>query len=610
MTTTLLPIRFRSEQARQFHRTFTNTINVATGQNNSLTPINDQLFTFYAEEDQVIFTGVDEFGLTLEFEPGRIQVFLNGERLEDNEYVTDSGSQIELLTPCEADDIVVVAGYTIYSFPNPSDYYYVFLGRTEPWDDDLSPPTPTDTRIDEASAKNNLIAIKKVGVNDVSLLIPRIDWTANTIYSNYTDDENYSARKFYVMNTSFRIYKCIFSPGSPSTVMPEQTTPGPVYLSDGYCWQLIYEIPAADRSKFMDDNFLPVKFYSTSSTFDHNAIIDGIDVLNGGSGYTTPPTVAILGDGVGAQAIASVTSGAVTSVTVTNPGSGYTFAIIQFIGGGGSGATAVARLQATDLPTTSNQDVASYALSTAGAIDIVEVLDGGELYLPGTTNITVVGDGSGASISPIINTTTGQIIGVQVLDRGRGYTFADLVVTSVTGSGAVLKATISPDFGHGGDVPKELFATTVGLSVNLEDMLSDFFIGNDFRQIGIIKNVKDFYKNEIFSGETGTACYVIEVPSGQENEYNVDDVILTDTQGKYIVTNKSGVNIYLLPMIDSILESSILENSTTGESGLTIESLEIPEFSTKTGDIIYLRNTTPINRQQGQVEQLKLFFGF
>ncbi|WP_166015781.1 MULTISPECIES: right-handed parallel beta-helix repeat-containing protein [Chelativorans] len=69
-----------------------------------------------------------------------------------------------------------------------------------------------------------------------------------------------------------------------------------------------------------------------------------IVVSNGGSGYTSAPTVVITGGGgVGATATANLTGNAVTSITVTNPGSGYTSrSTIVLTGGGGTGATAYA----------------------------------------------------------------------------------------------------------------------------------------------------------------------------------------------------------------------------------------------------------------------------
>lgn len=57
------------------------------------------------------------------------------------------------------------------------------------------------------------------------------------------------------------------------------------------------------------------------------AAVSGVDVTNGGSGYTVAPTVSFTGGGgTGATATANVSGGAVLSVTVTAGGSGYTSA--------------------------------------------------------------------------------------------------------------------------------------------------------------------------------------------------------------------------------------------------------------------------------------------
>jgi uncharacterized protein len=69
-----------------------------------------------------------------------------------------------------------------------------------------------------------------------------------------------------------------------------------------------------------------------------------VAVTNGGTGYTTAPTVAIteVDGGTGATATATVVAGVVTAVTVTAAGSGYTTATVAFSGGGGTGALATA----------------------------------------------------------------------------------------------------------------------------------------------------------------------------------------------------------------------------------------------------------------------------
>jgi hypothetical protein len=50
----------------------------------------------------------------------------------------------------------------------------------------------------------------------------------------------------------------------------------------------------------------------------------GATITNGGSGYTSPPAVTIIGNGSGATATAVLTEGVITGITITSAGSGYT----------------------------------------------------------------------------------------------------------------------------------------------------------------------------------------------------------------------------------------------------------------------------------------------
>lgn len=69
--------------------------------------------------------------------------------------------------------------------------------------------------------------------------------------------------------------------------------------------------------------------------------IAGILITNGGTGYTSQPTVTITGDGTGATATAKIVNGKIESFTITNRGINYSRALITVSGGGGFGATAV-----------------------------------------------------------------------------------------------------------------------------------------------------------------------------------------------------------------------------------------------------------------------------
>jgi uncharacterized repeat protein (TIGR01451 family) len=86
-----------------------------------------------------------------------------------------------------------------------------------------------------------------------------------------------------------------------------------------------------------------------------------ITITNGGSGYTSAPTVNFtpVGGGTGAAATAVVTNGVVTRIIITNTGSGYTAApTVGFVGGGGNNAAATASLGTTGSPTWIGQTIA------------------------------------------------------------------------------------------------------------------------------------------------------------------------------------------------------------------------------------------------------------
>jgi len=72
--------------------------------------------------------------------------------------------------------------------------------------------------------------------------------------------------------------------------------------------------------------------------------VESISIINPGFGYTSTPTVTIIGDGTEATATAVVINGQITNIVVTNVGSNYTQALVEISGGGGSSASASAVL--------------------------------------------------------------------------------------------------------------------------------------------------------------------------------------------------------------------------------------------------------------------------
>ena len=139
---------------------------------------------------------------------------------------------------------------------------------------------------------------------------------------------------FYVVNSQYQVYKCIYNGTSPRIQMVNLvqlsstgTSTSIITTGDGYRWKYMYTIPVASVLKFFSNDYMPV---FTNAAVQTNAVAGEVDtvVINAaGSGYNngTYDNVAINGDGTGGRVSIVVDGGKVISATVTSGGTGYTF---------------------------------------------------------------------------------------------------------------------------------------------------------------------------------------------------------------------------------------------------------------------------------------------
>lgn len=499
---------------------------------------------------------------------------------------------------------------------NENDFFYFFVGKTTEWPVVGTPETPLNTESYNGQTHRNMMFVKRVQTSDAVMMIRRIDWTSGTVYDHYDDKEDLTTKDFYVLTDDMRVYKCLNNNNNAMSVhKPKSTdTSNAFTLPDGYVWKYMFKVEASDQLKFLTPDYIPVRKMAGVGVplYDINGFIDDITVDDGGADYDPEnlPLVLIKGDGVGATAEAVVDSGTniITDIIITNQGYGYTFAKIVIVDNGtGSGASATAVLG--NDPVSLAQEYIE-AAAVPGTVDRITVDTSGVNYSTGDVLVTISGDGSGAEAFAYIG-ENGTIDRVDVTNPGSGYTFAEVTFNNIlgNGSGATATATISPFYGHGANPVKELYATTVCLSVNLTNDTSDYFYNNDYRQLGIVKNPLDLALAN-FGSDTGTTCYVVEVDD--TTQYSNDDEITTDNGGNFIVAQiKTDLNlIYLLPIVPIITTSSVLKNVTKDVSGLTINSLSAPDVINTTGEILYIENRLPINRQQDQVEKIRTIINF
>lgn len=247
-------------------------------------------------------------------------------------------------------------------------------------------------------------------------------------------------------------------------------------------------------------------------------VATGYAVLRYGAGYSVNPTVTI-DDSTGeggevnflttkseAKISSIVDNGQIVYLVVDDPGVGYTKATIN-VTGDGQGASLVADLS---LGAISSQQANNEILTPAGTIDAIQIISGGYGY--GVANISIEGDGTGATAEAVIDPITNALTKITITNRGEGYTYANVKVIG-NGSAAELRAIISPYGGHGKNSPEELFARSLMFYTNISnDLNQGVVVGNDYRQVGILKDPRVFDGFERYQGALGSACYIIQAP--------------------------------------------------------------------------------------------------
>jgi hypothetical protein len=181
--------------------------------------------------------------------------------------------------------------------------YYAFVGdhlTNASTIEEVNTPLETVKTLNP-TAYRNMIFGKRISSNDMKFVVDRHNWTANTVYAMYDDeDSSLQSKNFYVVvdEDSYKhVYKCLSNnDGKPSTVKPrfedakydaDLFNAGDDYYqtSDGYQWKYMYSIASTIFSKFATQKYIPV---TANTTVENNAVegsIDVVKVTSAGKGY-------------------------------------------------------------------------------------------------------------------------------------------------------------------------------------------------------------------------------------------------------------------------------------------------------------------------------------
>lgn len=237
----------------------------------------------------------------------------------------------------------------------PVGTIYAFLGQEDPWPVINGVEVPVQPTEDISYLKRtfkNMFAMKNLNSSNLSPVIQRINWTANTVYTAYSDtldlqskDENgFLIYEYYVKNRYDQVFKCLWNNNGAPSMFEPYFQPGSygtnnIYQNeDLYKWKYMYTIDTGSKKTFMDSDWMPVPVgantpqpYLTTAGWGS---IDVINVTNGGSGYDAVNnyiTVTVVGDGTGANGSitpAQVVNGSIVDIVVPQgeAGQNYTYA--------------------------------------------------------------------------------------------------------------------------------------------------------------------------------------------------------------------------------------------------------------------------------------------
>ena len=434
---------------------------------------------------------------------------------------------------------------------------YVGIGKSDVWSlttsdtTDTVPFTPADTLDQLGEAHQNVFAYKLLGANDVSHVVPRHTWTSGRTYVEWdSNDPDIFDKAFYVITSEFKVYKCIVKGASGSTQEPTQTLTVPTAESDGYTWKYMYTVSVADAEKFLTTSYMPVKTVSLAYAND---------------------------------------------------------------------AAAEAALSEADYAQYLNQK-ASRDHANAGGIERIEVVAGGTGYTS-DPNVYISGNGSSAAATA---SRTGQAVSsITVSNKGTDYTVADVRISGGGGSDASVRAVIAPAGGHGVDPVKELGGFFVAVNTLLEGTGGgDLTVGNDFRQVTLVKNPVNSSGGAVATATTRSATKALNFAS-KTGTFQVDELISQGSGASlvqaYIVSIDSGTGYIYYNQnsktgygdfangASNVVTGQLSNAQGTPRSSATIVDAEVKKES---GQILFMENRNPINRTATQIEDIKVIIEF
>jgi len=463
------------------------------------------------------------------------------------------------------------------------DNYYIGIGKAEQWQTAGVPPVPNPSTNDVNQFQSSLQSVKKV--QDVSYVIPRVNWSAGSIYTPW-DNNNSSDTTFgtlndivgayYVITDQNNVYICIQQGISNTGVVsnslnkPTGITSAVFETGDGYTWKFMYNVGVFNAQRYLTSNYIPVERVPSPTEVGGKPIAE--------LSASRAEQYILQNDAIPGQVI---------GVAVDSSGIGYpsNTTISVLVNVQGNNPTDVARAYAR---TDNNGKIFQCIMKSKYDLNEYEFGAGYDKTTWALPNADSSGTGTGAVLRPIVDLNPG---------------------------------------GMGADPRNDLNSSALMYTARLVGNEYEIFnVQNDFRQIGLIENptkdsaapapltslvasaMKKLYINPTNVDKTtiGVDAIVYEV-ANPENQAIVDyyqevsatEAIIHCHQTLYTgweeFTNVDGTAI----QIGSNTGTSIINP----EGGPMLRYAGMDNFS---GEVLYIDNRVPIERDANQTEDIKI----
>jgi hypothetical protein len=187
---------------------------------------------------------------------------------------------------------------------------------------------------------------------------------------------------------------------------------------------------------------------------------------------------------------------------------------------------------------------------------------------------------------------------------------AILTIDDTTGTGAIVRPVLSTSRGFGSNAVTDLKSQMILINSKITGNEPDFITSQDFRQICIIKNIKDSASSNNFTQITGKTLNSMTL-SSQAVAISADrDIVGAASGAKAWVDHVVGNTIYYHQFdstgyVPFVVGDSISEIGGAGEGVILLPKI-IGEANPRSGDILYIDNRAAVERVPNQTEDIKI----